>query len=424
MAETVILCERVGKRYQIGDGLRYRTLRDAIAEIAAAPWRAFRNNGADRNSIWSLRDVSFAVGEGELLGIIGRNGAGKSTLLRLLAGITHPTEGRIAVRGRVGSLLEVGTGFHPELTGRENIYLSGAVLGIARRDIQRQFDAIVAFAEIEPFLDTPVKRYSSGMYTRLAFAVAAHLETEILLVDEILAVGDAVFQRRCLDVMGNLASRRRAVLFVSHDLGAVQRLCPRALLLEGGRIVAEGSTGDVVVQYLGTTSLKGAPEQRVDLENVSRRGTGEARFVEMIYASPDNRLGGHPFTNGPFEVKATIESSEEMRVDCMEVFIRDHRGIKLIDADIALLGQSVTLARGRSTFHFRIEKLSLNPGFYHIGLWLARRPHDGIGIDHVDPAARMEVLAEDTSQLIGYSPSRGPVACPFTVEPLMYARRS
>jgi ABC-type polysaccharide/polyol phosphate transport system ATPase subunit len=249
MSDIAIRVENLSKLYRIGARLeRHATLRDQIAEALAAPFRHLRGNGSQMaithnlaDTIWALKDVSFEVKEGEVLGIIGRNGAGKSTLLKILSRITEPTEGYAETYGHVGTLLEVGTGFHPELTGRENIYLSGAILGMKRSEIIRKFDEIVSFAEVEKFVDTPVKRYSSGMYVRLAFAVAAHLEPEILLVDEVLAVGDGAFQKKCLGKMGDVAREGRTVLFVSHNFEAIKSLCSRALVIENGS-VAEDNT--------------------------------------------------------------------------------------------------------------------------------------------------------------------------------------
>src|SRR5215213_9664531 len=236
---------------------------------------------ATDNTIWALKDVSLEVGSGEVLGVIGHNGAGKSTLLKILSRITEPTEGRVEVHGRVGSLLEVGTGFHPELTGRENIYLNGAILGMKRSEIARRFDEMVAFAEVERFIDTPVKRYSSGMYLRLAFAVAAHLEPEILLVDEVLAVGDLEFQAKCLGKMGAVAREGRTVFFVSHNTQAVRQLCSRAILLEHGRVSADGPTDSTLAVY--NQRLR---EMRVDAETgvnnpENRRGSGAVRFTSV-----------------------------------------------------------------------------------------------------------------------------------------------
>lgn len=256
MSNPSIRAEDLGKRYRLGaQQARYKSLRDSLTSAAVHSAALLRSGFRTRKRrkpeiLWALRNVCFEVKQGEVLGIIGRNGAGKSTLLKVLSRITEPTEGWVDLWGRVGSLLEVGTGFHPELTGRENIYLSGAILGMKRKEIIRKFDEMVSFAEVEKFVDTPVKHYSSGMYLRLAFAVAAHLEPEILLVDEVLAVGDARFQRRCLDKMQDVGRQGRTVLFVSHSMPAVTRLCPRAIMLSEGRVVQDGPSADVVSCYL------------------------------------------------------------------------------------------------------------------------------------------------------------------------------
>lgn len=256
--QNAIRVHELGKLYRIGERVGgYRTLRDALVEALAAPFRRLHSPSEQGESeptttIWALRDVTFDVKVGEVLGIIGRNGAGKSTLLRVLSRITEPTEGVAHIRGRVGSLLEVGTGFHPELTGRENIYLNGAILGMKRAEIEARFDEIVSFAEVERFIDTPVKRYSSGMYLRLAFAVAAHLEPENLLVDEVLAVGDAEFQRKCLGKMSDVSQEGRTVLFVSHNMSAILNLTERAILLDRGKLVMDGPSEEVVNAYLAS----------------------------------------------------------------------------------------------------------------------------------------------------------------------------
>jgi lipopolysaccharide transport system ATP-binding protein len=257
MGNIAIEAEGIAKQYRIGSAQEsYKTLRDTLAGAATAPVRALqslvrRGRGSRRSDsyIWALKDVSFEVKRGEVVGLIGRNGAGKSTLLKILSRITEPTKGYTKIYGRVGSLLEVGTGFHPELSGRENIYLNGAILGMKKTEIERKFDEIIAFAEVEKFIDTPVKHYSSGMYLRLAFAVAAHLEPEILLVDEVLAVGDAAFQNKCLGKMGDIAGEGRTVLFVSHNMPAVRTLCHRAILLDQGQIEREGEANAVIQYY-------------------------------------------------------------------------------------------------------------------------------------------------------------------------------
>ena len=265
MSDIAILVENLGKQYHIGalqqsgGHYQYKSIRDSIANAASAPLRAVRalmrraglaENGQDK-TIWALHNVSFEVKRGEIVGVIGRNGAGKSTLLKILSRITEPTAGRAEIHGRTGSLLEVGTGFHPELTGRDNIYLNGSILGMRRTEIARQFDEIVAFAEVEEFIDTPVKHYSSGMYLRLAFAVAAHLETEVLLVDEVLAVGDLQFQEKCLGKMRDVAATGRTVLFVSHSVSSIQQLCTRALLIADGTLVLDSSPEAVIAEYIG-----------------------------------------------------------------------------------------------------------------------------------------------------------------------------
>jgi lipopolysaccharide transport system ATP-binding protein len=254
---TVIRAEGLAKRYTLGEHqAAYGTLRESLARAGRRV--TGREHRPEAEEVWALRDLTFEVQQGEVLGVIGRNGAGKSTLLKVLTRITSPTAGRVEIRGRVGSLLEVGTGFHPELTGRENVYLNGAILGMKRREIDRRYDAIVDFSGVERFIDTPVKRYSSGMYVRLAFAVAAHLEPEILLVDEVLAVGDAEFQRRCLGRMEELGSSGRTVIFVSHQLPAVAQMCDRAIQINGGRVVGDGRPAEVIANYLHQTHSSGS----------------------------------------------------------------------------------------------------------------------------------------------------------------------
>ena len=262
MGDIAVYVENLGKRYRIGGVQKsYRTIRETLVEAVQAPFRRLasvmrgQSSTVAQDTIWALKDVSFQVDHGEVIGIIGRNGAGKSTLLKILSRITDPTEGCVKLSGRVGSLLEVGTGFHPELTGRENIYLNGAILGMKRAEIEERFDEIVAFSEIKKFIDTPVKHYSSGMYVRLAFSVAAHLEPEILLVDEVLSVGDAAFQKKCLGRMESVARGGRTVIFVSHNMAAVQSLCTRALLIDEGHIVADGKPLPIIEQYLSQVQI-------------------------------------------------------------------------------------------------------------------------------------------------------------------------
>ena len=298
VAEVVVRVEGLGKRYRLGGPARPPGhLREALADLAAAPFRRLRRLGVaapPAEEFWALRDVSFEVRRGEVLGVLGANGAGKSTLLRILSRVTAPTAGRAELHGRVGSLLEVGTGFHPELTGRENVYLNGTILGMRRREIDRRFDEIVAFAEVERFVDTPVKRFSSGMYVRLAFAVAAHLDTEILVVDEVLAVGDAEFQRRCLGKMGDVARGGRTVLFVSHNMAAVQRLCSRALLLRAGQVTAEGEPRAVVGGYL---------QGREHGSFVAARRTGRPQLLAADLVDDSGARATHALNTEPLTIR-------------------------------------------------------------------------------------------------------------------------
>jgi lipopolysaccharide transport system ATP-binding protein len=294
MSDTVISVENLSKNYRlgvIGTGTFYGDLKRWWAKQRGLPDPYLKIGEADHGNregetVWALEDVSFEVKQGEAVGIIGRNGAGKSTLLKILSQVTAPTSGLVKVKGRIASLLEVGTGFHPELTGRENIFLNGAILGMSRYEVQRKFDEIVSFAEVDKYIDTPVKRYSSGMYVRLAFAVAAHLDPEIMIVDEVLAVGDAAFQRKCLGKMSESASEGRTVLFVSHNMAAINRLCNRAVLLDTGRIVADGAGTEVTAKYLSMTS--GEMSNRVwNLENAP--GTEELRLISVQLLGEDGK---------------------------------------------------------------------------------------------------------------------------------------
>ena len=280
MAEVAIGAKGLGKRYRIGERVKYRALRGTLTDAVRAPFQVSRRRINTGNNFWALRNVSFEVGEGEIVGIIGPNGAGKSTLLKVLSRITDPTEGRARVRGRMGTLLEVGTGFHPELTGRENVYLNGAILGMHRREIDGKFDAIVDFAEVEQFVETPVKYYSSGMYVRLAFSVASHLEPEILLVDEVLAVGDAAFQKKCLGRMNDVAGRGRTVLVVSHNMGILRELTDRGIWLHKGEVRFDGDIREAISGYLASGETTNAAS--VHLENHPNRLGGMRPIMRRL----------------------------------------------------------------------------------------------------------------------------------------------
>ena len=318
--------DHLSKRYRIGERERYRALRDSLVDAVKAPFRMAARGNKD-NSIWALHDVSLEIAPGEVVGIIGHNGAGKSTLLKILSRITEPTEGRAEVHGRVGSLLEVGTGFHPELTGRENIYLNGAILGMKRAEIARRFDEMVAFAEVERFIDTPVKRYSSGMYLRLAFAVAAHLEPEILLVDEVLAVGDAAFQKKCLGRMSDVAREGRTVLFVSHNLPSIEKLCQKVFVIDGGQLVMQGDPVTCIAGYLGART---EPKPAVDLADVPRL---DPRLTPVFTTLDLLDLDGNPISavgcGEPLEFHLAYSAPDEITNPSFGLIISNGMGTPL-----------------------------------------------------------------------------------------------
>lgn len=418
MNDAAIRVEGIGKEYRLGQAQpRYSTLRDVLAgsarragRVLASPVRGMRGRQASE-TFWALRDVSFQVARGEVVGIIGGNGAGKSTLLKILSRITEPTEGDAWIHGRVGSLLEVGTGFHPELTGRENTYLNGAILGMGRREIDAKFDEIVAFAEVEKFIDTPVKHYSSGMYLRLAFAVAAHLEPEILIVDEVLAVGDANFQKKCLGKMSDVAHEGRTVLFVSHNMDAVRRLCTRCVLLERGGVAAEGDTTNVISRYLSRDLGRAGPGIRIDVSTTHRVGSGEVRFRSAWYSSFQDTVGHHAYPSGPLEFVLELVSDAPRSVESMAVSLRAQSGTMLVNADVISLGKSLSLRRGRNTVALRIEEVHLNPGTYIVSLWVG----DALDttLDYVEEAFEIEVVSMNAEGL-GVTPGEnGVVPCRF-----------
>jgi lipopolysaccharide transport system ATP-binding protein len=362
MGTVAIRAEVLGKRYGIGERERYLALRDALVRWAKAPARLRARRAQEDSHIWALRDVSFEVPQGEAVGIIGRNGAGKTTLLKILARVTDPTEGYAEVRGRVGSLLEVGTGFHPELTGRENVFLSGAILGMSRRDIQRRFDEIVQFAGVERFIDTPLKRYSTGMQMRLAFAVAAHLEPDILLVDEVLAVGDIEFQRKCLGKMEEVGGEGRTVLFVSHQMNQIRRLCQRVLWMDGGRIVADGPAHPLVSAY--EAAVAAGQEIRHARLNPPRV---KARFLRWFIAEPDGSEPNVLGAIGPVTVSFLLQVHRPLKVT-------DH-GVALFNTDGLMIWATaiydLQIGEGLWSLRYTLPSLPLKPGSYrwHVTLY-------------------------------------------------------
>ncbi len=423
MSKITVKIDGLSKRYRIGVRNSYPMLRETIMQTVSSPlrklksWTSGKHNGPEKGLIWALQNISFEVKQGEIAGIIGRNGAGKSTLLKILTGITEPTSGYADIYGRVGSLLEVGTGFHMELTGRENIFMNGAILGMSRQEIKRKFDEIVAFSEVEKFLDTPVKRYSSGMYMRLAFAVAAHLEPEILIVDEVLAVGDIEFQKKCLGKMQDMSqSQGRTVLFVSHNMDTIQRLCTHCLLLEQGKLVMQGDPASTILQYISHNSSLAQPKQWIDVSTVRRTGTGEARFVAIQYSSLNEIVSFHPYTDGPLEFLLAIESDSNITVASFAVTIYNKSGTKLVDANICTTGEIIDLKTGRNIVRLRIEELHLNPEIYILGLWLNRKSIS-IGydppLDYIESACEIEVVNLESGNF-GVK-EVAPVTCKFKI---------
>jgi lipopolysaccharide transport system ATP-binding protein len=413
MNDIAIQVDNLSKTYQISHrGERSDTLRDFIVSSIKGIKSAVSNHPNSRETVWALKDICLEVKSGEILGVIGRNGAGKSTLLKILSRITLPTFGRAMVFGRVGSLLEVGAGFHPELSGRENIYLYGAILGMSRSEIKGRFDEMVAFAEIEKYLDTPVKRYSSGMYVRLAFAVAAHLEPEILLVDEVLAVGDSVFQKKCIGKMGDTAQSGRTVFFVSHNMGIIERLCSRVILLSEGQLVLEGSPREVIAGYLSEYSSVAKAEQWIDLTTLGRAGTGEARFRKLWLSSHNPKFDNQIYSNGLMDLVVLAESDEERFVSGISFTIYSDFGTVLINADTKSMGQHIHLKKGMNRIHFTVEKLHLSAGVYQLGLWMGNVP--GNDFDLFRSGVSLEVISPETT---GYGMTTdGAVACNFRCE--------
>jgi len=405
--DVVIRAERLSKKYVIGhqaESERYVALRDVLARTAQRAWRKSLDmaggraivSGDTTEEFWALKDVNFEVKRGEVVGIIGRNGAGKSTLLKILSRITEPTEGHVTIKGRVASLLEVGTGFHPELTGRENIYLNGAILGMTRAEIKRKFDEIVAFAEVEKFLDTPVKRYSSGMYVRLAFAVAAHLEPEILIVDEVLAVGDADFQKKCLGKLHDVASLdRRTVLLVSHNLAAISEMAERVLLFDNGRIVADDVASAAITRYLAKNQNEASYVRKAD----SKIRTPHVSGIEVFTSDPNGvqRFGE------PLEIKFRIRHDEPLAKGCFSFQILNQYQQPVIHAFAYYPDIRFGAFRGESVLVCRFPKLHLNVGHFHLRTFLAEPP-GGDFYETLEGICPFEVIRIDQAVLWGWRP--------------------
>ncbi|PZD72391.1 Teichoic acids export ATP-binding protein TagH [Acaryochloris thomasi RCC1774] len=376
MSETVIKAENLGKKYIIGykqaEQSQYKALRDVLADRAKAVGRYINplsNNsgeGPTKEDFWALSDVSFEIKQGDRVGIIGRNGAGKSTLLKVLSRITEPTTGRIFINGRVASLLEVGTGFHPELTGRENIYLNGAILGMSRFEIKRKFEEIVDFAEVEKFLDTPVKRYSSGMYVRLAFAVAAHLEPEILVVDEVLAVGDIAFQNKCLGKMEDIATNKgRTVLFVSHNMGAVTQLCQSAFWIENGTLRANDNAEHIVAQYLSSNATKKG--EKIWKKGIANLNVNEFLLKAIRIVNNQGKITSHIDPRSDFYIEIEYDLLKDITSYRIGVTVNTFSGVKLFDT-YDVYGEEIGASRcpGRYVSRCKIPGNFLNSGQFSL----------------------------------------------------------
>jgi lipopolysaccharide transport system ATP-binding protein len=403
MSDTVISVEQLSKYYRLGTtGMSGAGLRQLFQNTIRRMTSRKRNGAghhADQHGdmvspgFWALRDVDFEITRGQVVGVIGRNGAGKSTLLKVLSRIVTPTSGRALIHGRVASLLEVGTGFHPELSGRENIYLNGAILGMSKAEIDRRFDEIVAFAEVERFIDTPVKRYSSGMYVRLAFAVAAHLEPEILIIDEVLAVGDATFQRKCLGKMGEAARDGRTILFVSHNLSAVAALCNHAVMLDHGRLLHSGSVTEVASHYQKLLFNGAATVD--DLDHERHVGSGKARCtsIRVVAVGDDDTSRPVLYSGMDLLVEVAIQGHTAVEDQNLQVILLDSLGYRIVDVSTGLHGEYINLGEGeQATISFRLRDLLLRPGMYLVSLWLGR-----VGIeevDYIESAARLVVEAD------------------------------
>jgi len=397
----IIQVRNLSKQYQLGARQAgYGTLRESLVRAVRAPLERFRNGRRESEILWALKDVSFEVQPGEVVGIVGRNGAGKSTLLKILSQITDPTSGEIDLYGRVASLLEVGTGFHPELTGRENIYLNGALLGMRKAEIERKFDEIVAFSEVEQFLDTPVKRYSSGMYVRLAFAVAAHLEPEILVVDEVLAVGDAEFQRKCLGKMSDVAKRGRTVLFVSHNMPAVKSLCQRAILLSAGQVALEGDVNTVVNKYLTADSDEMARTGIIPDDAKRLYSTDEAKLRSVRLTDLEDRDVSHLYLAQPCCVQMTFEVLKEIPEAVIEVGIIAMDGTHVTNSTSTDGGNPpVRLRQGSHTIKLELNT-TLLPNQY--SLLVALHHSSGLTVEWIERALDFTVQRVAASGLDSY----------------------
>ena len=382
--------DSLSKKYRIGRLQHDLSLREQLVELAKSPFKA-RNE--EDETVWALRDVSFQANEGEVIGIIGRNGAGKSTLLKILSRITYPTSGEVKVRGRIASLLEVGTGFHDELTGRENVYLNGSILGMKKREVDRHFDAIVDFSGVEQFIDTPIKRYSSGMRLRLGFAVAAHLDPDVLVVDEVLAVGDASFQKKCIKAMDGLRTSGRTVFFVSHNLAAVENLCSRGIWIDAGKVRMDGGAREVISRYMA--SFAGEQVTGSDLSTTKNRlGSGEVRYTRIEYLGSDGTPCALTRSGDALTIRFHFHAEKSIRDPSFGFRLFSDMGTLITETSHRLNGIHIDkVGPGDGYIDMEIESLNLVPGRYQFSLWITapggKPVYDG------DVQASLEIDATD-----------------------------
>lgn len=413
MVPHAVQVEDIGKEYLLGLREKSRqTFREAVIDLATAPLRRLRHLSGDAREgrFWALRNISFDVREGEVLGIIGHNGAGKSTLLKILSRITEPTEGRATVRGRVASLLEVGTGFHPELSGRENVYLNGAILGMSRNEIERKFDEIIDFAGVEQFLDTPIKRYSSGMKVRLAFAVAAHLDPEVLIIDEVLAVGDQAFQNKCLGKMNDVATSGRTVLFVSHNMAAVEALCSRVIVLRSGSLEIDDTAAEGIAEYLRTRSNESEGDD-VDLSRHPSRSTDPSSAVMQRLRIRD--MDAHQTSivpvGGSIQFHLEVDTAVDIENPAICISLFDAIGSRVTTFHTDIQAREVETIRGRVTILCTFENCRLAPGVYSVMTYVAS---NGNLVDKIDHATSLEVCPRDLYGTGKSMPRKGGVYIP------------
>jgi lipopolysaccharide transport system ATP-binding protein len=419
--DVVIRAEGLGKKYIIGHEAKrepYIALRDVLARVARNAWRKTTDmargraivSGDTTEDFWALKDVNFEIRRGEVVGVIGRNGAGKSTLLKILSRITEPTEGEVTIEGRVASLLEVGTGFHPELTGRENIYLNGAILGMTRAEIRCKFDEIVSFAEVERFLDTPVKRFSSGMYVRLAFAIAAHLEPEILIIDEVLAVGDAEFQKKCLGKMKDVAAGGRTVIFVSHNMSAVTQLTSRAVLLAQGRAAFAGTSAEAVEQYVGRHNAGLAVEYDVRRAKRAWQGTGDVKIQSLRF---EKALPHFEFLE---PIRYVVNVKAERRVERLRVSMTVYSQSGVAVGSCFSAEDEGLDAGAERDIVVNLSSIPFAPDSYYCGISIGRGDHRTTHVDYdaVSDTLFFEVMPEqvEAGSIAKWEPAWGPLVFP------------